>query len=83
MLKTSNLAVLLILFLLFPFLAFTKCQILNLRVSRSRDQVQQRAYWPNKGTRLEAGEFFVNSSRHQWVPIFLVGKLLFFLLIIN
>ena len=24
-------------FLLFPFLVFTKCQVLNLRVSRSRD----------------------------------------------
>ena len=32
MLQTSNLAVLLMFFLLFPFLAFTKCQVLNLRV---------------------------------------------------
>ena len=32
-------------FLLFPFLAFTKCQVLNLSVGRSRDQVLQRAHW--------------------------------------
>ena len=31
MLQTSNLAVLLIFFLLFPFLAFTECQVLSLR----------------------------------------------------
>ena len=29
-------------FLLFPFLVFTKCQVLNLRVGRPRDQVLQR-----------------------------------------
>ena len=33
-------------FLLFSFLVFTKCQVLNLRVGRSHDQVLQRAYWP-------------------------------------
>ena len=41
MLQTSNLAVLLI-FLLFSFLVFTKCQVLNFWVARSRDQVT----WP-------------------------------------
>ena len=44
MLQTSNLAVLLIFFLLFLFLVLTKCQVLNLRVGRSRDQVLQRAH---------------------------------------
>ena len=34
------------LFLLFLFLVLTKCQVLNLRVGRSHDQVLQRAYWP-------------------------------------
>ena len=37
-------------FLLFSFLVFTKCQVLSLRVGRSRDQVLQRTYsasvWP-------------------------------------
>ena len=32
------------LFLLFSFLVLTKCQVLNLTVGRSRDQVLQRAY---------------------------------------
>ena len=32
------------LFLLFLFLILRKCQVLNLRVCRSRDQVLQRAY---------------------------------------
>ena len=44
MLQTSNLAVLLIFFLLFSFLVLTKCQVLNLRMGKSRDQVLQRAY---------------------------------------
>ena len=43
-LRTLNLAVLLIFYLLFLFLVFTKCQVLNLRVGRSCDQVLQRAY---------------------------------------
>ena len=30
--------------LLYSFLVLTKCQVLNLRVGRSRDQVLQRAY---------------------------------------
>ena len=45
MLQTSNLAVLLIFFLLFLFLVLTKCQVLNLTVGRSCDQVLQIAYW--------------------------------------
>ena len=44
MLQTSNLAVLLIFFLLFLFLVLTKCQVLNLTVGRSCNQVLQRAY---------------------------------------
>ena len=32
-------------FLLFSFLVLTKCQVLNLMVGRSRDQVLQRANW--------------------------------------
>ena len=32
-------------FLLFSFLLLGKCQVLSLRVGRSRDQVMQRAYW--------------------------------------
>ena len=34
--------------LLFSVLVFAKCQVLNLTVGRSRDQVLQRAYWKNK-----------------------------------
>ena len=45
MLQTSNLAVLLIFVLLVSLLVLTKCQVLNLRVSRSHDQVLQRAYY--------------------------------------
>ena len=33
-----------IFFLLYSFLVFTKCQVLNLRVGRSHDQVLQRAH---------------------------------------
>ena len=32
---------------LFSFLVFTKCQVLNVTVGRSRDQVLQRAYYQN------------------------------------
>ena len=32
--------------LLFPFLVFTKCQVLHLRVGRSRDPLLQKAYCP-------------------------------------
>ena len=40
MLQTSNLAVL----MRYSFLVLTKCQVFNLRVGRSRDQVLQRAH---------------------------------------
>ena len=45
MLQTSNLAVLLIFFLLFPSLVFTKSQVLHLRVGRSHDPLLQKAYF--------------------------------------
>ena len=35
-----------IFFLLFPFLVFTKCQVLNLRVGRSCDPLLEKAYSP-------------------------------------
>ena len=43
MVQTSNLTVLLFFFMLYSFL--TKCQVLNFKVGRSRDQVLQRAHY--------------------------------------
>ena len=40
-------------FLLFSFLVLTKCQVLNLRVVRSCDQVLQRAYSTSKNILLQ------------------------------
>ena len=45
MLQTPHLTVLLILFPLFLFLVFTKCQVVNFRAGRSRDQVLQWAHY--------------------------------------
>ena len=50
MIQISNMVVLLIYFLLFPFLVFTKPQVLNLRMGRSRDPLLQKAHCPNYST---------------------------------
>ena len=41
-------------FLLLSFPVLTKCQVLNLRVGRSHDQVLQRAYSSRIDTRVDA-----------------------------
>ena len=67
------LAVLLIFFLLFSFLVLTKCQVLNLMVGRSRDQVLPRAYCdhiiilPTTTKESEELRYFRNVvSRRNW-----------------
>ena len=49
-------------FLLFSFLVLTKCQVLNLRVGRSRDQVLQRAYCESCLIRLCTYQFVTSTS---------------------
>ena len=49
-------------FLLFSFLVLTECQVLNLRVGRSRDQVLQRAYCESCLIRLCTYQFVTSTS---------------------
>ena len=52
MLQTSNWEVLLISFLFYSFLVHTKCQDLNLRAGRSRDQVMFKPSFNDNKTSL-------------------------------
>ena len=68
-------------FLLFSFLVLTKCQVLNLRVGRSLDQVLQRAYWSRSSavpkSNLNVIEFSAAveaSCLTSLVPLFLISS---------
>ena len=66
MVHTSNLAVLLIFFLLFSFLVLAKCQVLNVWVDRSGDQVLQGAYFSRYPDAWMGNEMIEYRRQRNW-----------------